>query len=91
MSHSLPSPSLDQSLLDSILFNEEWNHVLARRRIAIIAAGRKRKAVAISELLDHGNRPFTVEDRLPNIDRSLARLNVVKKIHHVSDHDPQNV
>lgn len=89
MSHSLPSPSLDQSYLDSLIFSEEWNHVLARRRIAIVAGDRKRKAVAISELLDHGARPFTVQDRLPNIDRSLARLNVVKKIHHVSDHDPK--
>ena len=89
MSHSLPSPSLDQSLLDSILFTEDWNHVLARRRIAILAADRKRKLVAISELLDHGTRHFVVEDRLPNVDRSLARLNVVKKIHHVSEHDPK--
>ena len=81
MSHSLPSPSLDHSLLDSILFDEEWNHVLARRQIALIAAGRKRKLVAIYELLDHGTRPFIVEDRLPNVDRSIERLNVVKKIH----------
>ena len=38
--------------------------------------------MAISKFLDHGTRPFIVEDRLPNIDGSLDRLNAC-------DHGPK--
>ena len=73
MSLSLPSPSLDESFLDSLIFNDSWNHILARRRIALLTADRKRKLVAISEQLNHG-RHYNIVDRASNVDRSFGRF-----------------